>query len=423
MGVLIRCCWVLAVSCLASGAEPDSEARREFEKLHLTPVYWSEGANFGDFNRDGHQDIVCGPHLYLGPNFKYRHEFYPAVAPTKRHPNDPAVYALDNFFSFVYDFNRDGWLDILTVGLPNTPAFWYENPALSWGGPPPREPVHWRRHLVIDRVKNESPTFGDLTGDGVPELIFGDGDRLGYATPDPSDPSRPWTFHGVTGEGTAPHHYTHGLGYGDVDGDGRPDLLTKDGWWRQPPSLQGDPVWEYHPFSFASRGGAQMFAYDVNGDGLNDVITSLDAHGWGLSWFEQVRSETGEITFREHVLLSKGEENQDNPYGVQFSQLHALALVDVDQDGLQDIVTGKTYRAHDFLDPGSRQPPVIYYFRLLRRNGRAEYIPYLIDDNSGIGRQLVTGDINGDGLVDLVIGNKNGTFVFLQRQPSGKPGT
>ena len=37
-------------------------------------------------------------------------------------------------------------------------------------------------------------------------------------------------------------------------------------------------------------GGGQMYAYDVNGDGLNDVITSLDAHGWGLAWYEQSRT-------------------------------------------------------------------------------------------------------------------------------------
>jgi hypothetical protein len=157
-----------------------------------------------------------------------------------------------------------------------------------------------------------------------------------------------------------------------------------------------------------------MFAYDVNGDGLNDVITSLDAHGWGLSWFEQ--SRTGKkITFQEHIILSKQEKNTDNPYGVQFSQLHAVELADIDGDGLKDIVTGKTYRAHDFADPGERQPPVIYYFRLTRQDGQVDFVPYQIDDDSGIGRQLVSGDLNGDGLLDLVIGNKNGTFVFIQK--------
>ena len=406
------------------GAQATDLVIREFEKQELTPIYWSEGANFGDFNQDGHQDVVSGPNIFLGPDFNHRYEFYPAVAPTRRHPNDHSYYSLDNFFSFVFDFNADGWPDVLTVGLPNTEAYWYQNPGKSFSGPAPDRPDHWERHFVIDRVKNEAPGFGDITGDGVPELLMAYGTHYGYVSPNPVAPTLPWIFHPVSTSEEVIHHYTHGMGYGDVDGDGRNDLLTGDGWMQQPSSLQNDRDWAFHPFPFVNRGGpnpfdglrggGQMFAYDVNGDGLNDVITSLDAHGWGLSWFEQ--SRTGEkITFQEHSILSKQETNTDNPYGVQFSQLHAVELADIDGDGLKDIVTGKTYRAHDFGDPGSRQAPVIYYFRLMRQDGQVEFVPHQIDDQAGIGRQLVSGDLNGDGLIDLVIGNKNGAFVFTQK--------
>ena len=67
---------------------------------------------------------------------------------------------MDNFFSFVFDFNADGWPDVLTVGLPNTEAYWYQNPGNSFSGPAPDRPDHWERHFVIDRVKNEAPGFG-----------------------------------------------------------------------------------------------------------------------------------------------------------------------------------------------------------------------------------------------------------------------
>jgi hypothetical protein len=194
---------------------------------------------------------------------------------------------------------------------------------------------------------------------------------------------------------------------------------------RQPASLQFGEGWEYHQFPFFDRtgdspyaklnGGGDMYAYDVNGDGLNDVITSLDAHGWGLVWFEQIRNGD-EITFQERLIMSKQAENTDNPYGVQFSQLHAVDLVDIDGDGLKDIVTGKCYRAHDFADPGAREEPVIYYFLLRRQDdGSVEYVPHQIDNQSGIGRQLVSGDLNGDGLPDIVAANKLGAFAFIQK--------
>ena len=397
---------------------------RDFEKQQLTSVYWSEGASYGDFNKDGHMDVVSGPHMWLGPEFEHRYEYYPPVAPSKRLPYDRGFYSNDNFFSFVYDINGDGWPDVLTVGLPNTPAYWYRNPGKSFSGPPQELPEHWERFFVTNAVKNEAPTFGDITGDGVPELLMAYSKHYGYVSPNPVAPTLPWIFHPISTNDDVIHHYTHGMGFGDIDGDGRVDFLEGNGWLQQPASLEGNPEWTFHRFPFIDRsgselwdslkGGGDMYAYDVNGDGLNDVITSLDAHGWGLSWYEQSRNGD-EITFQEHVIMSKQEENTDNPYGVQFSQLHAVELADIDGDGLKDIVTGKTYRAHDFADEGARQDPVIYYFRLTRKDGQVEYIPHQIDDQAGIGRQLVSGDLNGDGLPDVVVGNKNGAFVFIQK--------
>ena len=136
---------LLAFELASVGADA---AEPSFEKLHLLPSYWSEGANVADLNKDGHMDIICGPHWFKGPNFKERFEFYPAVAPTKRSRNDFAVYSLDNFFSFVHDCNGDGRIDVLTVGLPGTTAYWYENPR-DHSKTARENPPHWKRHFVM----------------------------------------------------------------------------------------------------------------------------------------------------------------------------------------------------------------------------------------------------------------------------------
>lgn len=386
-----------------------------FKKIQLNTEFWAEGASFGDFNRDGKMDIVAGPYWYEGPDFKKRHEFYPANTTFKRKKSDGTEEVLpgfegalgannaysDNFFAFPYDFNNDGWTDIMVYGFPGKEAAWYENPKGREG--------HWQRHVVLDVVDNESPAFVDVNGDGKPDILCCSRGYIGYATADWKNPAKPWTFHPITPQGKW-QRFTHGLGFGDVNGDGRLDILEKDGWWEQPASLEGNPVWKKHEATFGI-GGAQMFAYDVNGDGLNDVITSLAAHGYGLAWYEQVR-EDGKISFREHIIMNK--EPSENRYGVTFSQLHALELVDMDGDGLKDIVTGKRFWAHGRTgDPNPNAPAVIYWFKLVRKGGEVDFIPHLIDDDSGVGTQVVVGDVNGDKLPDVVVGNKKGAFVLL----------
>ena len=51
-----------------------------YRKLQLSDQFLCEGATFGDFNRDGVMDVVAGPFWYEGPDFKQRHEIYPAAA-------------------------------------------------------------------------------------------------------------------------------------------------------------------------------------------------------------------------------------------------------------------------------------------------------------------------------------------------------
>lgn len=413
----------LFLSLVALGGSIDVTAENyylhDFKRTQLTDKFWGEGATFGDLNRDGKVDIVSGPFWYEGPNFTKRHEFYPATATFKLKKADGAEQAIegfegalgvnnkysDNFFAFIHDFNGDQWNDILIIGFPGEATVWYENPKGQGG--------HWKKYVALAVTDNESPTFTDLTGDGKPELVCNSKGFFGCAEPDAKNPKAAWKFHPISPNNKY-QRFTHGMGVGDVNGDGRQDLLEKSGWWEQPASLADDPVWTYHKFEFTPIGGAQMFAYDVNGDGLNDVITSYAAHGFGLLWYEQVRAD-GKIDFKRHVILSPEQKRVPDKYGVSFSELHALALVDMDGDGLKDIVTGKRFWSHGHEgDPDRNDTAVLYWFRLTRLAGKpVEFVPYRIDDSSGVGTQIVAASCSDPKFPDVVVGNKRGTF-YLQ---------
>ena len=383
-----------------------------FTTQQLSDVFLCEGASFGDFNRDGKGDVVSGPWWYEGPDFAKRHELAEPTA------YDPLGYS-KNFFAFPHDFDRDGWLDVFFVGFPGERAWWAENPR--------GKEQRWIEHEVFAMVDNESPAFTDVTGDGQPELVCISNGRWGYATFDAKNPAEPWTFHAASSD-LGLQRFTHGLGVGDINGDAKPDLIERTGWWEQPAALAGDPLWTKHDFPFsAGHGGAQMLVDDIDGDGDADVISSLNAHEWGLSWFEQVKDPaagasagaTGSaaITFLEHRLMNAPTD--PHPKDVCFSELHALAQADIDGDGLKDFVTGKRYWAHGPTgSPGAGDPAVLYWWKLVRASGAATFEPHLIHDASGVGVQVVAGDLDGDGKCDVVVGNKKGTFVSLQTKPT-----
>ena len=230
-----------------------------YKKLHLTSTFHCEGAYYADFNRDGKMDVVSGPYWYAGPDFQQRHEIRKAQA------FDPKNYS-DNFLTYTGDFNGDGWPDILYVPWPGKDASWYENPA--------GKDVHWKEHFALKNVGNESPVWGDVTGDGRPELIYNIDGFLGFGTWDPAAPEKPWEFHPVSPKGSY-QRYTHGAGFGDINGDGRIDILESACWWEQPAKAQKGRPWIRHAYKFAAA-GAQILVYDVDGDGQTGEDTLQD---------------------------------------------------------------------------------------------------------------------------------------------------
>jgi len=385
----------LALLTLGSGAD-DAIV---FETTQLSDAFLCEGASFGDLDRDGVNDVVAGPFWYRGPDFRSARRLYDGQ------PFDPAGYS-DHFFSWVRDLDGDGWSDVFFIGFPGQEAFWLRNPA---GGEGP-----WVRHLVHDNVDNESPWFVDLNGDGLEDLVCSSQGALCWLERDPADPAARWRRHDIS-ENLDLQRFTHGMGVGDVDGDGRKDVLLNVGWWEQPDDLAGDPLWKHHPFTFSSgQGGAQMLVHDFDGDGDADVVTSLNAHRYGLSWFEQVKPEEGGLTFREHKVMGSSPGKYGCPLAV--SELHALDLADVDGDGRMDVVSGKRFMSHGLSEGGATDPAELFWLRSVPDGKSVRFVAHRVHSDSGVGTQVMAGDVDGDDLTDVVMANKKGAFVHLQRR-------
>ena len=309
---------------------------------------------------------------------------------------------------YTSDVNADGRPDILVLGFPGKASWWYENP-----GAAAREQL-WPQHTMLESVDNESPLITDIDGDGVDDLVCSSGGHYGYATHAGQDPRQVWRFVRIS-PNNGYQRFTHGLGVGDVNNDGHRDLMEKDGWWQNPGSDQIPPPdsqtwWTFHPFAFSS-GGAQMETVDMDGDGRNEVLTGLVAHGFGLVYYRALNAAATDF---ERVDIMT-DQIETSPAGLAVSQLHALDVGDINRDGLPDIVTGKRWWAHANKDPGNSQPATLLWLELQRSGDRVRFVPHVIDTSSGVGTQITLGDVNGDGLLDIVAGIKRGAYVFLQR--------
>ncbi|MEJ0080341.1 MAG: VCBS repeat-containing protein [Puia sp.] len=358
----------------------------EFRKLTLTTDFISEGVAVGDVNHDGKPDIMAGSFWFESPEW-IRHNI-----------TSPKIFFPDTTFSnsflnFSMDVNQDGWIDLIRVGYPGEEVVWYENPKNKEG--------YWKEHLIYRHVGNESPALVDIDGDGRPDLLCNDPvkkEMIWIKSPVNKGDTL-WKVYIISRDpDLATNRYTHGLGFGHMNLDGRKDVIVTKGWWEMPKDPT-QPDWVFHPADLGED-AAQMYAIDIDADGDMDLISS-SAHNYGVWWHEQVTDDQGHQSFQHHEIDKT------------VSETHGLVMADVNGDGFPDLVTGKRYFAHNGKDPGAYEPALLYWFEL--KPGRPPvWIPHRIDDNSGVGLLPVVTDINQDGLPDVITANKKGVYIFEQ---------
>jgi hypothetical protein len=339
-----------------------------------------------DLNNDGRADIISGQNWYEAPGWT-------------KHPLREIDFNsnyVDNFTDIALDVDGDGWIDVIQFGYFSGKIVWLKNPGKRGGA--------WSVNEIDASGPTEFAFLVDLNNDGKAQELLPEFDRANVPLAWFELQGGKWVKHVV-----AKQSHGHGIGVGDINGDGRKDILTPNGWLEAPPDVRAPGDWQFHatdwdqhpiaPAGVTPPAGARtkfgfMYVLDINGDGRMDML-STSAHDYGLSWFEQ----TADGRWLQHVI--------DNTW----SQAHASLLVDINGDGQADLVTGKRYMAHNGNDPGEREPLGVYWYEYRKgAKGAIEWVRHLVDygGRMGGGMQLEVRDLDGDGDLDIVSGGKSG---------------
>jgi hypothetical protein len=354
----------------------------------------NEGMALADVDRDGSPDLIAGAWWYRAPSWEKR---------PLRDLKQDREFAHNNG-DLALDVDGDGWVDVISGSWFSPEIYWYRNP----GKEGLERGEKWQATL-IGRVRScEAKFLHDFDGDGLPELVCNSWEARAPVvvfrlTRGPEGPR--FEEHQPGGSGSG-----HGMGIGDLNGDGRADVVTPRGWYEVPPEPFARQPWAFHSEFKLGDTSTPVAIHDVNGDRLADIVYG-QGHDYRLRWLEQTRAENGARSWKEHLIDEK------------LSQAHTIAVADLDGDRRPDFITGKRLRGHGDRDPGSHDAVGLYYYTWSPSANRFEkrVIRELEERPAvGTGMQIIVHDLDRDGRPDIAVAGKSGTFILLNQPPTAQ---
>ncbi|MBX6311883.1 MAG: VCBS repeat-containing protein, partial [Isosphaeraceae bacterium] len=334
----------LAALALAAAGLTARAEEPQWKKHDINPKSVFEAAGVFDVDGDGKLDVVSGELWYKGPDFQQSFRV--------RDVSQTGTYR--NCFSTIpMDVNGDGKVDFITCSYFGKNVGWVENP-----GEPGKL---WTYHEIDLPGPSEVAVAVDLDGDGDLDILPNTVNTVVWYSLEQKGAQPAWKRHDFGPLSTKANG--HGVGTGDINGDGRLDLLTPKGWF-EAPETPASASWSWHPAWNLGAAGIQILGKDIDGDGLTDIVYGM-GHARGLFWLKGQKGPNGEPTWSEKRVIDP-----------QVTSVHTLLWADLDGDGQKDeLITGKRVYAHE-REEGDVEAPTIAWYQYDR--ARKEWTRHLI---------------------------------------------